>query len=32
VAMIHEIERGERPQSLDALAVLASTPTHSVAS
>jgi len=32
VAMIHEIERGERPQSLDALAALASTPTHRVAS
>ena len=32
VALIHEIERGERLQSLDALAVLASTPTHSVAS
>jgi 2-dehydropantoate 2-reductase len=32
VELIHEIERGERPQSLDALAVLANTPSHSVAS
>jgi 2-dehydropantoate 2-reductase len=28
VALIHEIERGARPQSLDALDALATTPSH----
>src|SRR4029079_10892918 len=28
VALIHEIERGQRPQSLDALAALAPTPSN----
>jgi 2-dehydropantoate 2-reductase len=31
VALVHEIERGARPQSLDALDALASTPVHTVA-
>jgi len=30
VALIHEIERGARPQSLDALDALAATPSHTV--
>jgi hypothetical protein len=30
VALVHEIERGARPQSLDTLDALATTPSHTV--